>query len=171
MLCEVFWFNRIMKVNVKSRLCVLVSKIPMAVTIHVFGIIRHEVSPVQYRQLSISRVHGQTLLINEREKMRGHKNVRCKWKALKRFEGYLAREIAICYMEGEAAVQAAYNWLLAECCCYVAALFKVGKWLLSSWLGNMSESWKACGDYCVLNLMRVLLCQLRKLTLKRKTHI
>lgn len=67
-----------MKVNVKSRLCLLVSKVPMAVTIHVFGIIRHEVSPVQYRQLSISRVHGQTLLINEREKMRGHKNVRCK---------------------------------------------------------------------------------------------
>lgn len=66
-----------MKVNVKSRLCLLVSKIPMAVTIHVFGIIRHEVSPVQYRQLSILCVHGQTL-INEREKMRGHKNVRCK---------------------------------------------------------------------------------------------
>lgn len=149
--------------------CLLISTVPTAVLIHVFGIIRHQVSPVQWRQLSILRVHGHTL-INEREKMRGHKNVRCKWSALRRFEGYLMREIAICYMKWKAASQAAYNWLLAECCCYVAALFKAGKWLLSSWLGNMSESWKACRDYCVLNLMCVVLCQLRKLTLKRKTH-
>lgn len=36
----------------------------------------------------------------------------------------------------------------------------------------MSESWKVCRDYCFLNLMRVLLCQLRKLTFNRKNiHI